>query len=284
MRIGAHQSIAGGLNNAVDRAVLIGANALQIFTSPPQQWLTPRFSSETLHAFKHYAKEKHIDPILIHACYLINLASDSSYIVKRSIDSLIADLEVSEAIDGLGVVLHLGSHKDKWNGSKRLELINTCTYILEHAPQRSTILIENSAGSGGKIPSTLEEMAQIKKDLPTSQIKFCIDTAHAFAAGYDLRTPDTVKLFADAVEYTIGWKEVRAIHLNDSKIDLGNKNDRHENIGEGKIGLEGLSAFITSPFITNIPMFLETPGFNHNGPDQENVERVKRVIHNTKKN
>ncbi len=281
MRIGAHQSIAGGLTKAVDRAVSIGANALQIFTSPPQQWLTPRFSSETLHAFKHYAKEQTIEPILIHACYLINLASDSSYILKRSKESLIADLEVSSSIDGLGVVLHLGSHKDKWSGTKRIELINTFIHILEHAPQSSTILIENSAGSGGKIPSTLEEMAQIKKDLPSSQIKFCIDTAHAFAAGYDMRTPDTVKQFVEAVEQIIGWQEIKAIHLNDSKIDLGKKNDRHENIGEGKIGLNGLSAFITNPYLTNIPMFLETPGFDNNGPDQKNVDRVKKVINNT---
>lgn len=278
MRIGAHQSIAGGLNKAVDRAVSIGANALQIFTSPPQQWLPPHFSKQILNDFQAYAKEKDIQPVVIHACYLINLASDSSSIRKQSIQSLIADLEFCAAIKGLGVVVHLGSHKLKWTGSKRQELIKTFTTILENSPGKSPILIENSAGTGGKIPTTIEDMAHIQKDLPNQRIQFCIDTAHAFSAGYDLRTEKSVNSFIETVEATLSWKHVAAIHLNDSKIDIGGKNDRHENIGKGKIGIQGLTAFIHHPLIQTIPLYLETPGMNGNGPDKINIQIVQKML------
>jgi apurinic endonuclease APN1 len=117
----------------------------------------------------------------------------------------------------------------------------------------------------------------MKRDISSDRVTFCLDTAHALAYGYEFRTEETAKQFSEKVEQTIGWSSVSAIHLNDSKIDLGKKNDRHENIGEGFIGSDGFYSLFTQIHQLNIPLVLETPGFDENGPDKENIDRVKTL-------
>lgn len=271
-KIGAHVSVAGGLNFAIKRALKIGANCLQIFSSPPQQWRSASYTHGELEEFKKELRKQALLPLFVHAPYLINLASDNPVIVKRSMDSLILDLKFSQHIGAEGVIFHLGSHRLGWSLSKREELINLFKRILKNSPSQTLVIVENSSGSGSKIGIKLLELLKIKEDLKNERIKFCLDTAHLFEAGYDLRTKRTIALFASQVDESLSWESVVCLHANDSKTDLGSKIDRHENIGEGKIGLGGFKALLHHPKLVNKPFIIETPGFSKEGPDKKNLD------------
>lgn len=271
-KIGAHVSVAGGLNFAIKRALKIGVNCLQIFSSPPQQRRSASYAHEELEEFKKEVHKKALLPLFVHAPYLINLASDNPVIVNRSVDSLILDLKFSQHIVAEGVIFHLGSHRLGWSLSKREELINIFERILKDSPSQTLVIVENSSGSGNKIGAKFSELSKIKEDLKNERIKFCLDTAHLFEAGYDLRTKRTVALFASQVGESLGLESVVCLHTNDSKTDLGSRIDRHENIGEGKIGLGGFKALLHHPELVNKPFIIETPGFSKECPDKKNLD------------
>lgn len=277
MRIGAHVSIAGGLLNAPERALKIGANCMQIFSSPPQQWRASSYTQEEMSRFRQVAAEKDLTPVFVHAVYLINLASDNPVIVRRSRDALILDIQFAEKIGAEGVIFHIGSHPLGWVHGKRDELINTLQSILKNTPRETLLIVENSAGSGTKLGVTLAQLAEIKKDVRNPRLKFCIDTAHALESGYDIRSKEAVDSFADEVERTIGWDNVVVIHANDSKTDLDSNVDRHENIGEGKIGLGGFRALLHHPKLADKPLIIETPGFEDEGPDAKNISILQKL-------
>lgn len=273
-RIGAHVSTAGGLNNAITNAKNIGANCMQIFSSAPQQWLGLNRAPEEKSTFKKSVEEADLLPVFIHGTYLMNFASDNSEIVEKSINCLSADLIFASEIGAMGVIFHFGSHASGWSG-KRKELIKVFQKIIDITPSESLIVIENAAGSGVKIGSKLEELAMMRDDINSTRIKFCIDSAHAFAAGYDLSNIVGVNNYITQVQKILDWDNVAAIHLNDSKVPLGKGADRHENIGEGCIGSLGLNEFVTNRLIRQLPFFLEVPGFENKGPDAENITRVR---------
>lgn len=274
-KIGAHISVAGGLLNAIDRAKRIGANCMQIFSSPPQQWKASSFSSEDREKFKEVAKNKELTPVFVHGAYLINLASQNVEIKEKSKVSLVKDMNFVFEIGGKGVIFHVGSHPIGWPERQKKELFSFIKEIIDHSPEDTILIIENSAGSGTKIGDRFEELAELKIGINSHRLGFCIDTAHAFASGYDLRNSQDVDLFAQKVAQTIGWKSVVAIHANDSKADFGSNRDCHENIGEGKIGREGFSFLLAREETQNIPFILETPGFSGEGPDKENVQILR---------
>lgn len=275
MKIGAHLSTSGGLIKALDNAEAIGANALQIFSSAPLQWKASQHSSEEKALFKKEALKRDIQPVFIHGTYLVNLATDDNELQQKSVQSLIHDLTFASNIGAQGVIFHFGSHPTGWEGKKDT-LTPLIHHVLKHTPGSTEFIIENAAGSGAKIGASLEELATMIKDINHPRVRICVDTAHAFASGYDLRTKQAVNTFVSAVQNSFGWEVVSAIHLNDSKVDFAKKADRHENIGKGYIGNVGLQAFVTHPKITDIPFILEVPGFHKNGPDKENIDRVKR--------
>jgi apurinic endonuclease APN1 len=163
-----------------------------------------------------------------------------------------------------------------WDG-KRDFLTHLIHEILENSPEDTEFIIENAAGTGYKIGSSLDELARMKNDIAHTRIKFCLDSAHALAAGYEFRTHETAKTFSHLVESTIGWQSVAAIHLNDSKVDVGKKRDLHENIGDGCIGIKGFESLL-SQIPSFIPLILETPGVQGEGPNKQNVERVKTIL------
>lgn len=276
-RIGAHVSTAGGLNNAIINAKNIGANCIQIFSSAPQQWKGAQKTHEEKFGFKKAVKEAEIFPIFIHGTYLINFASDNKGIVDKSINCLTSDLIFAFEIGANGVIFHFGSYPEGWKG-KRKELTQLFKKIISTTPSETLIIIENAAGSGVKIGSTLEELAMMRDDINSARIKFCIDSAHAFAVGYDLSNVVGVNNYIIQVQKILEWDEVVAIHLNDSKVPLGKGVDRHENIGEGCIGSEGLKTFVTHPVVSNQPLILEVPGFENKGPDVENIRRVNNFF------
>lgn len=276
--LGAHVSIAGGLENALIRAKELTLPVIQIFSSAPQRWDPPHFPHDQLVQFKEKKSVYGVRRVFIHGCYLINLASDLLVSQEKSVQNIIADMKFAAAIDAQGVIIHLGTHPMRWTKGKRETLILLFKQILNQTPQTVQLIIENSAGGGSKIPSTLEEMASIRDDLSSDRIKFCIDTAHAFAAGYDLSQKEHVTEFLQQLENTLGKEHIAAFHLNDSKALLGSGHDRHENIGEGKIGKTGFAEFVRSTASWGIPWILETPGFEGRGPDEQNCTIVRSLL------
>lgn len=275
--IGAHVSTGGGLLRAVDRALQIGAECLQIFSSPPQRWQGSNHRAEELRQFRQKCQENKLTPVFVHGTYLINLASDNSFLLDNSVKSLIDDLNFSHKIGAAGVIFHLGSYAGGVY-SKLRDITDTLKLILKSTPEDTQIILENAAGSGNKIGGKLEELALLKNKSKSARIKFCLDTQHAFAAGYDLRTKKDADNFVNEIEQELGLADVVAFHVNDSKIDLGKNVDRHENIGVGKIGLTGFSALLNNPALSDIPFILEVPGFEREGPDRKNVKILKGLL------
>jgi len=278
VRIGAHQSIAGGLSKSVDRAVGIGARCLQIFSGAPQRWESVVHSESEIRDFKTALEKSGISPVFVHAKYLINLGTDDAFLMAKSISAMIEDLRFASSVGAQGVIVHFGSHPTGWLGPKRGMFIPLVRQILSETPSDVSFLFENSAGGGSSIGVTLTELEAIGKDLPESRVGFFLDTAHAFAAGYDLRTAETVNAFVAEVGYRIGWERVAGFHANDAKVDLGSRRDRHDNIGEGKIGLEGFKVLLNHPAVLGKPFILETPGKDHSGPDAENIKRLTNCV------
>lgn len=276
-RIGAHVSTAGGLNNAITNAKNIGANCMQIFSSAPQQWLGSIRTPEEKLTFKKSVEEADLLPVFIHGTYLMNFASDNPEIVEKSVSCLSADLIFASEIGAMGVIFHFGSHASGWSG-KRKELSQVFKKIIDTTPSETLIVIENAAGSGVKIGSKLEELAMMRDDINSPRIKFCIDSAHAFAAGYDLSNIIGVNNYITQVQKILDWNNVAAIHLNDSKVPLNKGTDRHENIGQGFIGANGLREFVRHPQLINKPLILEVPGFESKGPDANNIKLVKEMF------
>lgn len=276
-KIGAHVSTAGGLNNAIVNAQKIGANCMQIFSSAPTQWRGAQKTDAEKQEFKKAVDIAGLVPVFIHGTYLMNFASDNSETQAKSMQCLIDDLNFAHDIGAEGVIFHFGSHINGWAG-KRKELKLIFKNIIDSTARDTLIIVENAAGSGVKIGSSLEELAMMRDDINSTRLKFCLDSAHAFAAGYDLSNKDNVNNYFTQVHKILGWDEVAAIHLNDSKVPLGKGADRHENIGEGYIGKIGLEEFVTHPRIIHLPLILEVPGFDNKGPDAENIRRVKEFF------
>jgi deoxyribonuclease IV len=278
LRIGAHVSIGKGLVESLVRAQDMGANCLQIFSSPPQSFVEPKFSDAQCIELKNRAQELNIQPIFIHATYLINLGSDNSDLLNKSIKSLTADLIFASKISSPGVIVHTGSHKGRGFVHALPIVVEAIKQILEQTPVTTKLLLEIASGGGGKIGSTFEELATILNNVNNKRLGVCLDTAHMFAAGFDYSSYEKVTQLTTKIDDTIGWERVACVHVNDSKTDFGSFKDRHENLGVGKIGLEALKILLNSPNINKLPLVLETPGFNDKGPDKRNVEILKALM------
>jgi deoxyribonuclease-4 len=281
MRIGAHLSATGGYINALIRAHDIGANCLQLFSSSPRIWTIPDLSESTA---EHFIREKEkfdINPIYFHATYLINLAG-TAQLLERSVQSLIQELTMASKLHIKGSIVHLGSYKEKGlDVSKELRdkkyttMIESIQNILRSTPQDTLFIIEN-AGSR-KIGVTLEEIGQIILDINSPRIKVCIDTAHGHAAGYDISTQDKLNSFLDIFDEKIGINRLEVFQINDSKDVLGSFRDRHENIGEGTIGLDTFRLLLSDKRTADKPFILEVPGFEKKGPDAKNIEILNNL-------
>jgi deoxyribonuclease-4 len=284
MRIGIHTSTAGSYLNALESARRLGCNALQIFSASPRMWQggPARVPEVDGAAFRARRAELGLGPLVIHANYLINLAASQAMLQTRSIQAF--HDEVVRALD-LGadfLVVHPGSR-----GDARVE--QAVATVIESVKQSSKrdylgnlrILIENTAGMGTAVGWRLEELAEILFGLKDVPVAACLDTAHLFAAGYDIKSEAGLTSTLDMVENTIGLEHVPVFHVNDSKIPLGGRVDRHANVGEGKIGAEAFQRILTHPRLGTIPpeglvgraFILETP-IDQPGDDRRNVAKV----------
>ncbi len=275
-RIGGHVSCSGGINNAITNTLNIGANAMQIFAGSPRMWVRSLYLTKVAEEFKKLVIEKDLCPVYIHALYLTNLASDNPELLEKSKTAIIMDMKNSELIGSAGVVLHIGSHQGRGWAHDRTQVIKAIEEILRETPLKSTLLLENSAGQQGKIGS-LPELKDILDAVPSDRLKVCLDTAHAFEAGYNFTTRDGLEMWVKEIESTIGVDKVELLHLNDSKTPLGSGRDNHQNIGDGYIGDTGLSMLINHPKLAHLPLILEVPG-DGTGPDKTNIDKVKSLI------
>ncbi|UPM41918.1 deoxyribonuclease IV [Halocatena salina] len=272
-RIGAHVSIAGGVDNAVTNQLDVGGNCGQIFTHSPQVWQDPNIGAEEATQFQNGTAEQLAGPWVIHTSYLVNLCTPKADLRAKSIDSLQREIDAAQTLDIEYVNVHLGAHTGAGveNG-----LTNAVSALDElNIPDDVTVLIESDAGSGTKLGGEFEHLATVL-DRSKQDLDVCLDTAHAFAAGYDLSTEDGVNETVATFDDVIGLEHLRCIHLNDSKHGCGTNKDEHAHIGEGRIGVEGMTAIVNHPELRSVPLVLETPTENGKGFEW-NIDRVKEL-------
>ncbi len=276
--IGAHVSVAGGLPKGIDRALELGAETIQFFLSPPQTWRFNPPKPEDAAAFVRRRTEAGLGPVYLHAIYLVNLAGPDQTILARSVESLVQYLRVGAQIGAAGVIVHLGSARGRPLPEARAQVAAAIRQILHQAPEGPALVLEHSAGMGESVGHRFEDLADIlaAADSP-DRVKICLDTAHLFAAGYPVADPDGLRRTLDEFDRLIGLDRLVVIHANDSKVPLGSGVDRHENIGDGQIGLAGFRVILAEPRLRDLPFILEVPGLDNKGPDRENVERLKQL-------
>lgn len=277
MRIGAHISSAGGPQGVFERAAAIGAEAVQLFISPPQQWRVPPLKRDQVAAFRAAHESARI-PAFFHGVYLVNLGSDDEALVGRSKDSLTQYLRAAGELGATGTIFHVGSHKGAGFDAVLDQACRTMEEVLRAVPNEALLIMENNAGQGGGIGAKFAELGHIIRGLGGDRrVAVCLDTCHAFAMGYDIATKVGCEAAMDEFDREIGLDRLVAVHANDSKMPLGGVRDRHENIGDGHIGYEGFRTLISHPAFRDVPFFLEVPGIENKGPDTENIERLKRL-------
>jgi deoxyribonuclease-4 len=258
--IGAHESIAGGVHTAFERAHRAGCRTLQVFTKNNTQWVARPLTGEDVANYKTAASKSTVHPVVAHASYLINLASDNPATLTKSREALADELSRCDLLDIPFLVIHPGAHmgKGEVEGIQRiiesLDVVHSRTHGL-----RVATTLETTAGQGSSVGYTFEHLRRIMDGVEErSRVKVCLDTCHVFAAGYDIRDAQSYNRTMSEFETIIGFGNLAVIHTNDSRKGLGSRVDRHEHIGEGAIGLEGFRLLINDSRCHNIPKILET--------------------------
>jgi len=278
MLVGAHVPTSGGLKTAIDTGLAIGAEALQIFPSAPLQWKIRGWNDEDCTWFKT-EWPKHFKEVVFHGIYLTNLAAESADNAAKTKQALIETLTLAPKIGVVGTVFHPGSYVDGGMG-RHEQIERIINEVLAETPKESKLIFENAAGAKvkGKIGQKNEDLAWlIDAANDKSRVGVCLDTCHAFAAGYDIRSEDGYEKYVKDVEEKIGLEKVFCWHFNDSKFGLGEMMDRHENIGEGHIGKQTFGYILNDKRWDKTASYLEVPGYSDTGPDKPNVDKLKAL-------
>ncbi|MEM7127470.1 MAG: deoxyribonuclease IV [Chloroflexota bacterium] len=282
--LGAHMSIAGGVSQALDRASSIGSNAVQIFTKNNRQWAGPAINEDDVQRWQKEMPTQGIDYVVSHASYLINLASPKDPLWQKSQNAHADELNRAHAYGVPHVVLHPGAHTGSGLGVGVERVAAALNQIHQQHPEcRDTVtLLEIMAGQGTTVGHTFGQLAQIielvdEKD----RVAVCLDTCHAFAAGYDLSTSEGYGKMMDELEQDLGIDRVKCWHFNDSKGELGSHLDRHVHIGEGEIGEEGFTLILNDPVWDGIAMILETPKDDDLKDDVKNLNKLCTLVQDT---
>ncbi|WP_128904282.1 deoxyribonuclease IV [Halorubrum amylolyticum] len=272
-KVGAHVSIAGGVDNAVDNQVEVGGNCGQIFTHSPQVWQDPNIGDEEAERFREGTERELEGPWVIHTSYLVNLCTPKEGLREKSLDSMQKEVDAADTLGIPYVNVHLGAHT---GAGVEGGLDNAASVIDElDVPDGVTILIESDAGAGTKLGGEFEHLAEVI-DRTETDIAVCVDTAHAFAAGYDLSTPEAVDETIAEFDDVVGLEHLKYVHLNDSKHACGTNKDEHAHVGEGLIGEAGMERFLNHPDLADVPLALETP--TEDGKSFAwNIDRVREL-------
>jgi deoxyribonuclease-4 len=283
--IGAHVRGGGPPVNALDRGREIGADAIQVFTQSPRAWRPTRYTEEALADFRAAAAiHDTVRATYCHATYLINLGTSDDTNFQRSVECLTTNLSVARGLGARGLVLHVGSHKGAGIASIVAQVASALRKALDEAapgkddPKRCPILLENAAGSGGTVGRTFEELeAVIAATDGDERLGICVDTQHLWASGVDYSSPEGADAVVEEIQRRFGIDRLGCMHLNDSKVPLGANRDRHENLGSGTVGEEGLASLLGHPLIQGTAALLEVPG-DGKGPRDSDVEAARRVL------
>lgn len=276
VKIGAHVSAAGKLELAFDRAEAIGAEAIQLFLSGPQGWKIKEPTVEDGEAFRRRARETGISPAFFHAAYLVNLGTSNPDLLEKSVESLVKYQRGAAAIGCQGTIFHVGSHGGAGFEAVLPQVVQATRRVLESSPPDPWLIIENSAGMGRSIGATFTEIGAIVREVGDSRVKVCLDTQHCFANIYNMAEKSGLDAAMEEFDREIGRARLVAVHANDSKCPFGGGLDRHENIGQGHIGLKGFEAIMAHPAFLTLPFLLEVPGFDKKGPDRQNIDLLRR--------
>ena len=282
--LGAHLPLAGGMVAAVDRIADVGGGALQIFTDNPTSWRRRTEPPAQQAAFRARLVERSVGPIAIHAPYLVNLAGPEEELYRRSVELLASELAVAPGFSARLVNVHVGSHRGAGRETGIARLAEGLALVLTATPpgpDAPLIVLENSAGGGFAVGTTLEDLADIvdacaAAGVDVDRIAFCLDTAHLWGFGYAIGEPEGVDDLLARVESLLGPDRIAMVHLNDSKAERGSRYDRHAHLGAGRIGLGGLQRWLTHPTLAGVPHYLETPGMDE-GYDEINVRNALRI-------
>ncbi len=281
MLLGCHLSISGGLEKTIARAEELQINALQIFSHNARSWKMGPLKPDEAKRFIEHRRRAHIEYAVIHTIYLINLASPDPKNFKLSVQALTDEVQRAGELKIPHVTTHIGAHLGQ--GAERgVERIIEAINAVLASPQAKNapdvkILLENSAGEGTELGATFAELGEVLKNIKyRERVGVCIDTCHAFAAGYDLTTPQGLEETLTELDRAVGLESVELIHVNDSKFPLGARRDRHEHIGQGYIGSEGFRLIVNHPALKEKPFILETPK-DDDSSDPMNLARIRAL-------
>jgi deoxyribonuclease IV len=280
VRVGFHVSIAGGISNSVNNAKKIGCTAFQIFSRNPRGWAAKPVPHDEVQLFRNKLAASGIEKssVVVHMPYLPNLSGPEGEFYEKSVQTLTEEVHRCKTLELPYLVIHLGSHMGRGSNSGIDQLLKAINSACSKCGSGLAVLLENSAGQKNSVGSTFEELRLILDRLGNSkEIGVCIDTCHLFASGYDLRTKADVEIVFNKFKDIVGLKELKIVHLNDSKGRLGSNLDRHEHIGLGSIGIEGIAAFLNLREIQPLPIIMETPIDKRRG-DEQNLKVVLDIV------
>ena len=272
---GAHVSTSGGIHTAIDRAEAIGGESLQIFTQSPRTWRQTNHDPANFERFKERRAEAGIQGVVCHALYLVNLATPDEEIYEKSVTTLMNTVDVACAIEADGVVFHVGSHLGAGFEAGLEHVVPALERALERCSETTWLLIENSAGAGGTIGRSVDELAVLVDRLDRHpRLGICLDSCHLWVSGVDVTDRMALDVCVDEVEERIGLDRLRALHVNDAGAPFDSNRDRHANLGEGEIA-EGMSVFLGHPKLQGLPTILEVPGPDGHGPDANEIQKLR---------
>jgi deoxyribonuclease IV len=270
---GAHCS--GGIKRAADRAAEIGADAVQLFAQSPRMWRFPEHAEADLARFRERRAEAGIGAVLVHALYLCNLATPDEVIYGKSVATMRATVDAACAIEADGVVFHVGSHLGAGLEAGLERCVPALRDVLERCSGSTWLLLENSAGAGGTIGRSIDELALIVDALERHpRLGICLDSCHLYVSGVDVGDADAWSATLTEVDERIGLDRLRALHVNDAAAALGSNRDRHANVLAGELG-ERLGAFLAHPSVQGLPALMETPGPDGHGPDGPEMQKLR---------
>jgi deoxyribonuclease-4 len=271
---GAHCS--GGIKKALDNATGMGAEAVQLFVQSPRTWRFPNHDESDLEAFR-VKREAAGLPALVHSLYLVNLAAPDDAIYEKSIETMRATVDAACAIEAEAVIFHVGSHLGAGFETGLERVVPALQQVLDRCNERTWLLMENSAGAGGTIGRSVDELAVIFDALGGHErLGLCLDSCHLFVSGVDVTDAPTWNSVLNEVDERIGLDRLRALHANDAKAPLASNRDRHDNIGDGLIG-EGLGVFLAHPRLQGLPAILEVPGADGKGPNADELRKLREL-------
>jgi deoxyribonuclease-4 len=276
VHLGAHVKSSGGIHTAVDRAAELGCDAIQIFTQSPRMWRPTAHKPESIERFKERRAETGLGEVLCHALYLVNLASPDDVVYEKSVTAMCATMDVAREIGADGVVFHIGSHLGSGFDAGLERAVPALRKVLARSSDTTWLLLENSAGAGGTMGRSVDELAATYEALDRHpRLGICLDSCHLWVSGYDVTDRAALDALLDEVDERIGLDRLRALHVNDAKTPLGSNRDRHANILEGELG-EQLGVFVGHPRLQGLPALLEVEG-KGDGPDADEMRKLREL-------